>query len=65
VLIERGHDEAWYILVKHRDVLDELVLRLFDKETVGKEELAEIFTSVPKRPVRVFESARRRPAWAG
>jgi cell division protease FtsH len=61
-LIERGHDEAWDILVKHRDVLDELVLRLFDKETVGKEELAEIFASVPKRPVRVFESARRRPA---
>jgi cell division protease FtsH len=38
------------------------VLRLFDKETVGKEELAEIFASVPKRPVRVFESVRRRPA---
>jgi cell division protease FtsH len=61
-LIERAHDEAWEILVQHRDVLDELVLRLFDKETVGKEELAEIFASVPKRPVRVFESARRRPA---
>ena len=61
-LIERGHDEAWEILVEHRDVLDELVLRLFDKETVGKEELAEIFASVPKRPVRVFESVRRRPA---
>jgi cell division protease FtsH len=60
-LIERAHDEAWEILVEHRDVLDELVLRLFDKETVGKEELAEIFASVPKRPVRVFESARRRP----
>ena len=62
ILIERGHDEAWEILVKHRDVLDELVLRLFDKETVGKEELAEIFANVPKRPTRVFESARRRPA---
>jgi len=61
-LIERGHDEAWEILVQHRDVLDELVLRLFDKETVGKEELAEIFASVPKRPERVFESVRRRPA---
>src|SRR3954449_12128547 len=61
-LIERGHDEAWDILVKHRDVLDELVLRLFDKETVGKDELGEIFASVPKRPVRVFESARRRPS---
>jgi cell division protease FtsH len=62
ILIERGHDEAWEILVQHRDVLDELVLRLFDKETIGKEELAEIFASVPKRPSRVFESVRRRPA---
>src|SRR5205823_8148205 len=61
-LIERAHDEAWEILVEHRDVLDELVLRLFDKETVGKEELADIFASVEKRPVREFESARRRPA---
>jgi cell division protease FtsH len=61
-LIERAHDEAWEILVKHRDVLDDLVLKLFDKETVGKDELAEIFASVPKRPVRIFESARRRPA---
>jgi cell division protease FtsH len=61
-LIGRGHDEAWDILVQYRDVLDDLVLRLLDKETVGKDELAEIFSSVQKRPVRVFESPRRRPA---
>jgi cell division protease FtsH len=61
-LIGRGHDEAWDILVQYRDVLDNLVLRLLDKESVGKEELAEIFASVKKRPVRVFESPRRRPA---
>jgi cell division protease FtsH len=60
-LIERAHDEAWEILVEHRDVLDDLVLKLFDKETVGKEELAEIFASVPKRPVRVFDDAKRKP----
>jgi cell division protease FtsH len=60
-LIERAHDEAWEILVEHRDVLDDLVLRLFDKETVGREELAEIFASVPKRPVRVFDSIKRKP----
>jgi len=59
-LIERAHDEAWEILVEHRDVLDDLVLKLFDKETVGKEELAEIFASVQKRPARVFESAKRK-----
>jgi cell division protease FtsH len=60
-LIERAHDEAWAILVEHRDVLDDLVLKLFDKETVGRDELAEIFGSVPKRPARVFESSRRKP----
>jgi len=43
-------------------VLDNLVLRLLDKETVGKDELAEIFAAVKKRPTRVFESPRRRPA---
>ncbi|HET7530556.1 MAG TPA: ATP-dependent zinc metalloprotease FtsH [Mycobacteriales bacterium] len=61
MLIERAHDEAWEILVTYRDVLDNLVLRLLDKETVGKDELAEIFSAVQKRPARVFESARRRP----
>jgi cell division protease FtsH len=61
-LIEAAHDEAWEILVEYRDVLDNLVLRLLDKETVGKDELGEIFSPVNKRPARVFESARRRPA---
>jgi len=60
-LIERAHDEAWEILVEYRDVLDNLVLRLLDKETVGKDELAEIFGPVQKRPARVFETSRRRP----
>ena len=62
MLIERAHDEAWDILVEYRDVLDNLVLRLLDKETVGKDELAEVFSAVDKRPARVFESSRRRPA---
>src|SRR5436853_262112 len=61
VLIERAHDEAWEILVEYRDVLDNLVLRLLDKETVGKDELAEVFAAVDKRPARVFETARRKP----
>jgi cell division protease FtsH len=61
MLVESAHDEAWEILVEHRDVLDNLVLRLLDKETVGKDELAEIFASVEKRPQRVFESARKAP----
>ncbi|HEX4655625.1 MAG TPA: ATP-dependent zinc metalloprotease FtsH [Mycobacteriales bacterium] len=61
-LIETAHDEAWEILVQYRDVLDNLVLRLLDKESVGKDELGEIFAAVKKRAVRVFESPRRRPA---
>jgi cell division protease FtsH len=61
-LIESAHDEAWEILVQYRDVLDNLVLRLLDKESVGKDELGEIFAAVKKRPIRVFESPRRRPA---
>ncbi len=56
-LIETAHNEAWEILVENRDVLDNLVLSLLDKETLGKEEIAEIFTSIVKRPAR--------PAWTG
>jgi cell division protease FtsH len=56
-LIESAHDEAWEILVEHRDVLDQLVLELLEKETLNKEQIAAIFASVPKRP--------QRPAWIG
>ena len=49
-LIELAHDEAWEILVEYRDVLDELVLELMEKETLGKDELARIFGPVAKRP---------------
>ncbi|HWC36106.1 MAG TPA: ATP-dependent zinc metalloprotease FtsH [Mycobacteriales bacterium] len=60
-LIERAHDEAWEILVQYRDVLDDLVLKLLDKETLGKSELAEIFSSVDKRPARQIVMARKAP----
>ena len=50
MLIELAHDEAWEILVEYRDVLDELVLELMEKETLGKDELARIFQPVAKRP---------------
>ncbi|WP_165986004.1 ATP-dependent zinc metalloprotease FtsH [Streptomyces sp. YIM 98790] len=56
-LIEAAHNEAWEILVENRDVLDNLVLALLEKETLGKEELEEIFRPVVKRPPR--------PAWTG
>src|SRR6266702_3891359 len=51
-LIESAHDEAWEVLVEYRDVLDALVLRLLDKETVARTEVLEIFATVQKRPVR-------------
>jgi cell division protease FtsH len=49
-LIELAHDEAWEILVEYRDVLDDLVLELMEKETLGKDDLARIFAPVAKRP---------------
>ncbi len=49
-LIEMAHDEAWEILVEYRDVLDDLVLELMEKETLSKEDLARIFAPVAKRP---------------
>lgn len=56
-LIETAHNEAWEILVENRDVLDNLVLALLEKETLGKEEIAEVFATIHKRPPR--------PAWTG
>ncbi|ORT96080.1 cell division protein FtsH, partial [Frankia casuarinae] len=55
------HDEAWEILVTYRDVLDNLVLRLMDTETLSKDEVAEVFATVQKRPVRgIYTGVGRR-----
>ncbi len=51
-LIEAAHHEAWEILVEYRDVLDDMVLKLLDKETLSKDEVLEIFEPVEKRPER-------------
>jgi cell division protease FtsH len=51
-LIEAAHDEAWEILVAYREVLDELVLRLMDKETLSREEVLRIFAPIKTRPSR-------------
>ena len=51
-MIEAAHDEAWEVLVEYRDVLDKLVLRLLDKETVSRKEVLELFAPVQKRPAR-------------
>ncbi|WP_299035872.1 ATP-dependent zinc metalloprotease FtsH [uncultured Pseudokineococcus sp.] len=60
-LIEAAHDEAWEVIVEHRPVLDELVRRLLEKETLDREELGEVFAEVAKRPLRpVWLSSERR-----
>jgi cell division protease FtsH len=51
-LIEGAHDEAWEILVEYRDVLDNLVLELMEKETLQKDEVLRVFARVQKRPSR-------------
>ncbi|MBX6388438.1 MAG: ATP-dependent zinc metalloprotease FtsH [Frankia sp.] len=53
-LIEAAHDEAWEVLHTYRDVLDNLVLRLMDTETLSKDEVLEIFATVQKRPARGY-----------
>jgi cell division protease FtsH len=52
-----AHQEAFDILVENRDVLDALVLALLDKETLDKQQVADIFTALRLRPAR--------PAWTG
>jgi len=59
--IEAAHDEAWEILVEYRGVLDDLVLALLERETLNKDELAQVFAPVQKRPERpVWLSSDRR-----
>jgi len=49
-LIEAAHDEAWEILVEYRDVLDNMVLELMEKETLSTEDMRRICERVVKRP---------------
>jgi cell division protease FtsH len=61
-LVETAHHEAWEILVEYRDVLDEMVLQLLERETLGKDEVAAIFAPVKKRPQRQHPTANgKRP----
>ena len=52
-----AHQEAFDILEENRDVLDALVLALLERETLDKDQVAEIFEPLRRRPVR--------PAWTG
>jgi cell division protease FtsH len=49
-LIEAAHTEAWEILNTYRDVLDELVVELLERETLHRKDLERVFSKVEKRP---------------
>jgi cell division protease FtsH len=57
LLLAEAHQEAFDILEDNRDVLDDLVLALLDRETLDKAEVAEVFEPLRRRD--------RRPAWTG
>jgi cell division protease FtsH len=63
-LIELAHDEAWEILVEYRDVLDNIVLELMEKETVTQADMARLCAGVQKRrPMAPFNGfGKRRPS---
>ena len=47
-LISAAHDEARQILRAHGDAMQRMVEQLLEKETVDRDEVAEIFRDVPK-----------------
>src|ERR687891_59012 len=60
-LVEEAHDEAREICSKYRDKLDLMVEKLLEKESIEKEEVAEILAEVAKQtPENPVERARLR-----
>jgi cell division protease FtsH len=55
--LANAHQEAFDILVENRDVLDKLVTELLEKETLDKEQIAQVFSELRRRPAR--------PPWTG
>ncbi len=51
-LIDNAHQEAYEILVANRETLDNLVLELMERETLEKDEVAQIFAKVQQWPAR-------------
>ncbi len=47
-LITAAHDEARTILERHNDAMERMVAALLEKETVDREEVADLFHDVPK-----------------
>jgi cell division protease FtsH len=60
-LVEEAHDEAREIVTKYRDKLDLMVEKLIEKESLEKEEVAEILAEVAKQsPANPLERTRIR-----
>ena len=60
-LVEEAHDEAREIVTKYRDKLDLMVEKLIEKESLEKEEVAEILAEVAKQfPSNPLERTRLR-----
>ncbi|WP_244304735.1 ATP-dependent zinc metalloprotease FtsH [Leucobacter viscericola] len=60
-LLEQAHNEAYDVLVKNRDILDNLARELLEKETLDHIQIAEIFKGVqrlPERPVWLSHGER-------
>jgi cell division protease FtsH len=51
-LIERAHQEAYEVLQSNREVLDELVRQLLEKETLDKQQVAAVFEPLKRWPER-------------
>jgi cell division protease FtsH len=56
-LLTSAHQEAFDVLEENRDVLDDLVLALLERETLDKEQIRTVFEPLRRRPAR--------PAWTG
>jgi len=56
-LIQNAHQEAFDILVENREILDQLVVELLERETLLKDDIAELFTKLKR--------VKPRPAWTG
>ncbi|QKD80227.1 ATP-dependent zinc metalloprotease FtsH [Actinomyces marmotae] len=56
-LLDAAHREAWEILTRNRDVLEDLATQLLEKETLLEKDLEEIFAPVIKQPERPLWSA--------
>lgn len=51
-LVENAHTEAWRVINNNRDILDEMVRELLEKETLDEHDLERLFANVRMSPER-------------